>query len=163
EPRRKVLYSTVEHHAVMNTARALAEEGWPVETVRVGEDGALDLHDLEAKLDEHTALVAVMLANNETGVVQPLAGVVRLAHARGALVHVHVRHAQGPRRGAPSPSTPPRACARSCAAARRSATGAPAPRASPPSSAWDGPPSWPGWRCPRRGRGGARCATASSG
>lgn len=87
EPRRKILYSAVEHHAVLNTARALAEEGWPVAAVRVRENGLLDLEDLDSKLDDQTAVVAVMLANNETGAVQPLAEVVRLAHERGALVH----------------------------------------------------------------------------
>jgi cysteine desulfurase len=86
EPRRKILYSAVEHHAVVNTAKALGEEGWPVEAVRVGEDGLVDLEDLGARLDERTALVAVMLANNETGLVQPLPEVVRRARARGALV-----------------------------------------------------------------------------
>jgi cysteine desulfurase len=87
EPRRKVLYSAVEHHAVLHTARALAEEGVPVEAVRVGGDGVVDLDDLRAKLDDTTALVAVMLANNETGLLQPVAEVARLAHQKGALVH----------------------------------------------------------------------------
>jgi cysteine desulfurase len=87
QPRRKVLYSAVEHHAVMHTARALAEEGVPVEAVRVGGDGVVDLDDLRAKLDDTTALVAVMLANNETGLLQPVAEVARLAHEKGALVH----------------------------------------------------------------------------
>src|SRR5512134_3789530 len=87
EPRRKVLYAAIEHHAVLNTARALAEEGWPVEAVRVHGNGLLDLADLDSRLDDRTAVVAVMLANNETGIVQPLAEVVRLAHERGALVH----------------------------------------------------------------------------
>ncbi|MET0552096.1 MAG: cysteine desulfurase family protein [Vicinamibacteria bacterium] len=95
EPRRKVLYASVEHHAVINTARALAEDGWPVEAVRVEADGRVDLADLQSKVDEHTAVVAVMLANNETGVVQPLADVVRIARARGALVHCDAVQAAG--------------------------------------------------------------------
>jgi cysteine desulfurase len=95
EPRRKVLYGAVEHHAVLNTAKALAEDGWPVEAVRVDADGRLDLADLEARLDDRTAVVAVMLANNETGVVQPIAEVVRLARARGASVHCDAVQAAG--------------------------------------------------------------------
>lgn len=95
EPRRKVLYSAAEHHAVLHTARALGEEGWPVESVRVREDGRVDLEDLAAKLDDHTAVVAVMLANNETGSVQPLAEVVRMARERGALVHCDAVQAAG--------------------------------------------------------------------
>jgi cysteine desulfurase len=94
-PRRKVLYSGVEHHAVVNTAKALAEEGLPVAAVRVSTGGSLDLDDLAAKLDEETALVSVMLANNETGVVQPVAEVARLARGRGALVHCDAVQAAG--------------------------------------------------------------------
>jgi cysteine desulfurase len=95
EPRRKVLYAAFEHHAVLNTARALAEEGVPVEAVRVGGDGVVDLADLSARLDETTALVCLMRANNETGVLQPVAEVARLAHEKGALVHCDAVQAAG--------------------------------------------------------------------
>jgi cysteine desulfurase len=95
EPRRKILYATIEHHAVMNTAKALAEEGVPVEAVRTSADGRVDLEDLRGRLDDGTALVAVMLANNETGLVQPVAEVVRAARERGALVHCDAVQAAG--------------------------------------------------------------------
>jgi cysteine desulfurase len=94
-PRRKVLYSAVEHHAIVHTARALAEEGIPVEAIRVTPEGLLDLADLRQKADEQTAVVAVMLANNETGVLQPLGEVVRLCRERGALVHCDAVQAAG--------------------------------------------------------------------
>ena len=95
EPRRQVVYSAIEHHAVMNTARALAEEGVPVEAVRARPDGRVDLEDLRARVDDRTAVVAVMLANNETGVVEPVAEVVRIAGERGALVHCDAVQAAG--------------------------------------------------------------------
>jgi cysteine desulfurase len=94
-PRRKVLYSAVEHHAIVHTARALAEEGVPVAPIRVTADGVLDLADLRQKADEETALVAVMLANNETGLLQPLGEVVRVCHERGILVHCDAVQAAG--------------------------------------------------------------------
>jgi len=94
-PRRGIVYSAIEHHAVMNTAKSLAEEGWPVASVRATADGTVDLDDLAAKVDETTALVAVMFANNETGVIQPVKDVVTLAHARGALVHCDAVQAAG--------------------------------------------------------------------
>jgi cysteine desulfurase len=84
--RRKILYSAVEHHAVIHSARGLAEEGYTAESIRVGGDGTIDLEDLSARLDDRTALVALMLANNETGLIQPVAAASRLAHARGALI-----------------------------------------------------------------------------
>ncbi len=87
EPRRKILYAGIEHHAVVNTARALAEEGYTTEPFRALASGLVDLEDLAAKLDHTTALVALMLANNETGVVQPVEQVVQMARAKGALVH----------------------------------------------------------------------------
>jgi cysteine desulfurase len=85
--RRGVVYTAIEHHAIVHTARALADEGWPVQAVRVGSDGVVDLDDLRGKVDQRTAVVAVMLANNETGAIQPVAEIARLAHERGALVH----------------------------------------------------------------------------
>jgi len=95
EPRRTVVYTAIEHHAVLNSAKALAEDGYPVACVRAGADGTIDLDDLRAKLDERTALLALMLANNETGVVQPLAQAVALARACGALVHCDAVQAAG--------------------------------------------------------------------
>src|SRR5688500_16620188 len=95
DPRRTIVHTAVEHHAVINTGKALAEEGWPVETVRVAQDGRVDLDSLRAKVDDRTALVSVMLANNETGVVQPVAEVVAIAREKGALVHCDAVQAAG--------------------------------------------------------------------
>jgi len=86
-PRTAVVCSAVEHHAVLNTVRAMREEGRPAAIAGVREDGALDLDDLAAKVGETTAVVSVMLANNETGLLQPVAEAARIARARGALVH----------------------------------------------------------------------------
>jgi cysteine desulfurase len=95
EPRRKIVHSAIEHHAIVNTGRALGEEGWPVEVARVGADGIVDLEDLRARVDDRTALVAVMRANNETGVLQPVEEIARIAHAKGALVHCDAVQAAG--------------------------------------------------------------------
>ena len=80
--RRRLLVSAIEHESVRNSAP-------DAEVVPVDANGVLDLGALEkalARLSE-PSLVSVMLANNETGVVQPIADVVRLARAAGALVH----------------------------------------------------------------------------
>jgi cysteine desulfurase len=95
EGRRKIVYAGIDHHAVVNTAKALFEEGFPVESVRATSKGVVDLDDLAAKVDETTAVVAVMLANNETGVVQPLLEVVRIARRQGASVHCDAVQAMG--------------------------------------------------------------------
>jgi cysteine desulfurase len=87
EPRTGVVCSAVEHHAVLNAAKAMGDEGRSVRIARVGEGGVVDLDDLAAQVDDETAVVSIMLANNETGVVQPVAEGARIAHGRGALVH----------------------------------------------------------------------------
>lgn len=94
-PRTGVVVTTIEHHAVLNTARAMRDEGRPVGIARVGEGGVVDLDDLAARVDDATAVVSVMLANNETGVVQPVADAARIARARGALVHCDAVQAAG--------------------------------------------------------------------
>ena len=93
--RRGIVVSAIEHHAVLYAAKALREEGWPVAIAGVREDGALDLERLAASVSGATALVSVMLANNETGVVQPVAEASRVARARGALVHCDAVQAAG--------------------------------------------------------------------
>jgi len=93
--RRRVLTTSVEHHAVLNTAKALREEGVPVEVARVSEGGHLDLDDWRAKLDDGALVASVMLANNETGVLQPVREAARLAHEKGALVHCDAVQAAG--------------------------------------------------------------------
>jgi cysteine desulfurase len=93
--RRGLVHTAIEHHAILHTGRALAEEGWPVQVARVGGDGVVDMDDLRGKVDERTAVVAVMLANNETGAIQPVAEIARLAHEKGALVHCDAVQAAG--------------------------------------------------------------------
>ena len=87
EPRLGVVVSAVEHHAVLHAARALREEGVPVAVARADGSGVVDLDDLAAKVTGGTALVSLMLANNETGVLQPVAEAARIARDHGALVH----------------------------------------------------------------------------
>ena len=75
-----VLVSAIEHECVRAAVPSAA-------TIPVTADGVVDLMALERLLSKGAALVSVMAANNETGVIQPIAEVVRLAHAAGALVH----------------------------------------------------------------------------
>ncbi|GAA4009401.1 cysteine desulfurase family protein [Sphingomonas humi] len=75
-----------EHAAVLDTAEWLRGEGRDVEVLPVGRDGLLDLDRLRAALRVPTALVAVMLVNNEIGVIQPVGAIAELAHEAGALM-----------------------------------------------------------------------------
>jgi cysteine desulfurase len=84
--RRKLVTVATEHAAVLDTAEWL--EGAAVQVVRlgVGADGLIDLEAARAAIDDSTALVAVMLVNNEIGVIQPVAEVARMAQQHGALM-----------------------------------------------------------------------------
>jgi cysteine desulfurase len=81
-----ILLSAVEHAAVRGWSERLAGQGYTVQEIPVLPTGALDLDALRILLTDRIALVAVMLANNETGVLYPVAEVARLAHAQGALM-----------------------------------------------------------------------------
>ena len=93
--RRRVLVSAIEHHAVLDPANALAEEGKIVEVIPVDDLGRVDLAALEQMLGDDVALVAVMWANNEVGTVQPIAEVARLCAARAIPFHTDAVQALG--------------------------------------------------------------------
>lgn len=85
--RRRVVVSASEHHAILNPAHRLAEMGFDVQFIPILPSGEIDLDAASQLIDETTALVSVMLVNNETGVIQPVKKIVRLAERVGALVH----------------------------------------------------------------------------
>lgn len=90
----RLIVSAVEHDAVIETARAA---GLPLDILPVDGEGAADLGALEALLaqGEGRALVCLMLANNETGVVQPVAQASAMVRAAGGLLHVDAVQAAG--------------------------------------------------------------------
>ena len=93
--KRHLVISTVEHHAIFETADQLEHEGTAVTRVGVDHDGRLDLDALRRALRDDTALVSIMLANNETGVLGPLCEVCEIARARGVPVHTDAVNALG--------------------------------------------------------------------
>ncbi len=92
--RRALIVSAIEHPAVLRTAEACADE---LVVLPVDGEGRLDMAALDAALATHgaDALVSVMLANNETGVIQPVAEIAARARAAGALVHCDAVQAPG--------------------------------------------------------------------
>src|SRR5262245_52274038 len=75
---------TTEHKAVLDPMGRLAADGWRVSVVPVNGDGLIDLQVLEHAVTARTALVSVMAANNEIGVLQPIKDAAAIAHAKGA-------------------------------------------------------------------------------
>lgn len=90
-----IITVATEHRAVLDTCRRLEREGLRVTYLPVDRDGLLDLEDLERAFTAKTILVSVMSANNETGVLQPLAEIGRIARAHGALFHTDAAQAAG--------------------------------------------------------------------
>jgi len=94
----RLFVSAVEHKACLSSAESVAETGVRVARIPVDRSGTIDLAWLEEVLAEDAeapTLVSVMWANNEVGTVQPMADVVRLAHAFGAVVHTDAVQALG--------------------------------------------------------------------
>ncbi len=87
--------STIEHHAVLHAAQALQKRGVEVTYLPCTPEGLITPASLEAAFQPNTRLVSLMLANNETGVVQPIPELAALAKARGAYVHTDAVQAAG--------------------------------------------------------------------
>ncbi len=84
-----------EHKAVLDPLARLAKEGFRVTLLPVDEGGLIELDRLRAAVDERTLLVSVMAANNEIGVLQPIAEIGRIAREAGAIFHVDAAQALG--------------------------------------------------------------------
>jgi cysteine desulfurase len=82
---RRIVTLATEHACVLDTVEWLAGQGHEIDVLSVGADGLVDLDLVEERVTDGTALVAAMLVNNEIGVIQPVAEIARIAHAKGAL------------------------------------------------------------------------------
>ena len=93
--RKRVILSAIEHDSVLDVATLLRSRGFEVELVSPDRSGVILPSELERVMGENCALVSVMAANNETGVIQPTAKLVEVVHAGGAVIHVDAVQAFG--------------------------------------------------------------------
>jgi cysteine desulfurase len=91
----QIAVSGIEHPCVAKPAQNLARQGWRLRKLAVTRDGEIDLDDVEAALKQPTGIVSVMLANNETGVIQDVAAVAERARRAGAWMHTDAVQALG--------------------------------------------------------------------
>ena len=93
--KRHIVTTRVEHPAVLNTCQYLADQGYDVTFLPVDRQGNLDLDQVGEAIRDDTALVSIMWANNETGVIFPIPEIAALAKAKGALMHTDAVQAVG--------------------------------------------------------------------
>src|SRR5215469_1577049 len=90
-----IVTAVTEHKAVIDSVKHLEKHGYQVTYLPVQKDGRIDLNDLERALGDKTILVTIMAANNETGVLQPLAEIGNLCRQRGVPFHTDAAQAAG--------------------------------------------------------------------
>jgi cysteine desulfurase len=82
-----IITQTTEHKAVLDTCKKLEKQGFRITFLPVKEDGIVDLEELKRAMDDKTILVSIMAANNEIGVLQPIAEIGKLCHEKKVLFH----------------------------------------------------------------------------
>ena len=82
-----LITSTIEHHAVLHSMKALEKEGFEVTYVPVDEDGIIKLDELKKAIREDTILISIMTANNEIGTIEPIEEIAKIAHEKNILFH----------------------------------------------------------------------------
>jgi len=92
---KRIITCTTEHKAVLDTCQQLESEGFEVTYLAPQRNGLIDLKELEAAMREDTVLVSIMHVNNEIGVIQDIAAIGELCHARGVLYHVDATQSVG--------------------------------------------------------------------
>jgi cysteine desulfurase len=90
-----VISSTIEHHAVLNSCKRLEQVGCEVTYVSVGASGEVDPEDVRNALRPNTRLISIMMANNETGVLQPVEEIGKIAQEADVFFHTDAVQAAG--------------------------------------------------------------------
>ncbi len=93
--KRKIITTRVEHPAVLGTCRELEHHGYTIIEIGVDKQGRLDLDELRDRIDDDTAIVSVMQANNETGVIFPIDQIAAMVKAKGVTFHTDAVQAVG--------------------------------------------------------------------
>jgi cysteine desulfurase len=92
---RHLVITAIEHASVEQACRVLERRGWGLTRIPVDPHGVIDARAIESAIRPDTVLVSVMHANNETGVIQPVAAAARAAHAKGVLIHTDAAQSVG--------------------------------------------------------------------
>ena len=91
----EIIISSIEHPSVKSSAKHLEKHGFIVHELSVGKAGIIDLEELKQKINENTVLVSIMLANNETGMLNPLKEISEIIKDKNILLHSDIVQAFG--------------------------------------------------------------------
>jgi len=90
-----IITQVTEHKAVLDTCKRMEKSGFRVTYLPVKADGLIDLDDLKRAIDDKTILVSIMFANNEIGVIQPVAEIGKICREKGVIFHTDAVQAVG--------------------------------------------------------------------
>ena len=90
-----IITSQIEHHAVLRTCQQLEKQGWRITYLPVDGEGKVNPSDVEQAISSDTVLISIMMANNETGVLQPIADMGSIAQQHGVYFHTDAVQAAG--------------------------------------------------------------------
>lgn len=93
--RKRIITSTIEHPAIIETCRYLVKRGYRIDYVPVDATGKIKMEVLRKMLADDVLLVSIMAGNNETGTIEDIQGITAMAHAHGALMHTDAVQAIG--------------------------------------------------------------------
>ncbi len=93
--KKHIITTAVEHPSVLNLCRYLETQGYHITYLGVNEEGMLDISEVEKAITNNTALVSVMWANNETGVIYPVEEIAEICKKKGVLFHTDAVQAAG--------------------------------------------------------------------
>jgi cysteine desulfurase len=90
-----IITTNFEHHAILHTCEALEKEGFVITYLPVDSDGYIRAEDVANAIDDNTALVTIMYANNEIGTIMPIPEIGKICHERGVIFHTDAVQAIG--------------------------------------------------------------------
>ena len=93
--KKKIITTRVEHPAVLTMCKEMQSRGYILVELGVDKEGQLNLDELKSELDDNTAIVTIMYANNETGVIFPIDKIAQIVKAKGAIFHTDAVQAVG--------------------------------------------------------------------
>ena len=92
---RHIIVSSIEHHAIIESARYMESQGYDVTYLKVDENGLVDMDELRSAVRDDTVLISVMTANNEIGTIEPIAEIGAFAREKGIIFHTDAVQAVG--------------------------------------------------------------------